>query len=212
MKVKYIISGIALMSMTAMSCLGQGLVAFANSQASSPVYVGAGNTQLLTNSFNSNIRIGLFWGNVGDADTTFKMISPGGVTDNTVTNGLAKVGLSAGAYTTGSSYITGTSAGSALFQVRAWDNSGGLTWNNFTTNTANIGVKLFGVSSVITANVLSGAGTPPNVPGTDAGGTVHLLTYSAADYAKWVGVPEPATYALGLMGLGLVWLVRRRQA
>jgi len=50
---------------------------------------------------------------------------------------------------------------------------------------------------------------PPTTPGKAAGnnalGVINLTPFAAT-------VPEPATYAMGMMGLGLAWLIRRRQA
>lgn len=212
MKLKNTIAGIITMSVAYTNCFGQGLVRFANNQANSAVYLGAGNTTLATLAANPNIRIGLFWGASGASDLNLAQISSGGVTGNSLTNGLVTIaGFTAGTYS-GGSLLTGTSTGTAEFQIRAWDITGGATWDSFINNSANIGVKNYGVSSLITATPLQGAGTPPNVPGTDPTATVHLLVYSSADAAHWGVVPEPATYALGMMGLGLAWLIRRRQA
>jgi hypothetical protein len=89
--------------------------------------------------------------------------------------------------------------GTGLFQVRAWDSTYGATYEAFLANLAKPADAAFGISATFSSST-GGAGAPPSTP-------VGL----AATFPGMVVVPEPTTYALGALGLGLVWLARRRR-
>jgi len=85
------------------------------------------------------------------------------------------------------------------FQVRVWDNKGGtiLTWQQV-LDPANAGVAR-GWSDVFTINAPLGGGTdlPPTLIGLQS---FQLFT-----------VPEPSVIALGVLGAGCLFLLRRRK-
>jgi len=83
------------------------------------------------------------------------------------------------------------------FQVRVWDSRGGqiATWDQALTTP---GVKL-GYSDLFTVPyaLTSGIGTPPNLEGLQS-------------FQLFV-VPEPSVIALGVLGAGCLFLLRRRK-
>jgi len=136
------------------------------------------------------------------------------VTGDAAANNLALVGQ-----TTMRTSTTGTSAGRVAasaanpvvpdvapgttdrgtFQVRVWDSRGGtiLTWDQaLQTPNEPIGYSdLFTVPYALT----SGINTPPNLEGMQS---FNLFV---------IPVPEPSVIALGLLGTGCLFLLRRRK-
>jgi len=83
---------------------------------------------------------------------------------------------------------------SGTFVIRAWDNVGG----SFAGATLQ-----HGESAPFTIASLGGAGSPPDVPASLDGTTYAGFTMTV--------VPEPSTYALGVLGLGALAMMRRRK-
>jgi hypothetical protein len=83
----------------------------------------------------------------------------------------------------------------ATFVIRSWATSAG----SFAGAVAQ-GLQR-GESGPFTVNSLGGAGSPPDVPASLAG----------TGYAGFTMVPEPSTYALGVLGLGALAMMRRRK-
>jgi hypothetical protein len=89
------------------------------------------------------------------------------------------------------------------FQLRAWDNKGGTitTWDQALVAFKN-GTTTLGYSPLFTVQQsLGGYGTPPSTPPSLLG----LQSFQL--YA----VPEPSTIALGVLGAGCLFLLRRRK-
>jgi len=86
----------------------------------------------------------------------------------------------------------------ATFQMRVWDNKGGtiLTWDQALTSGTALGSSdLFTVPFS-----LGGTAVPPNPPVNLQGLQSFQLT-----------VPEPSVIALGVLGAGCLFLLRRRK-
>jgi hypothetical protein len=105
--------------------------------------------------------------------------------------------------------VPGVAAGTsdrAKFQLRVWDNRGGTitSWDQLydattgAANQANAGVAR-GWSTVfaVNAGLGGGTGTPPNLVGLES-------------FQLFI-VPEPSTIALGVLGAGCLFLLRRRK-
>jgi len=95
--------------------------------------------------------------------------------------------------------VIGGTTDRAKFLVRAWDNKGGtiLTWDQVLRDPLNIA---HGESTIFTVNQTLGLApsiTPPNMVGWES---FQLYT-----------VPEPSVIALGVLGAGCLFLLRRRK-
>jgi len=95
--------------------------------------------------------------------------------------------------------VVGGTTDRAKFIVRAWDNKGGTitTWAQVLQNPTGIA---HGESTIFTVNQTLGLAptiTPPNMQGWES---FQLYT-----------VPEPSVIALGVLGAGCLFLLRRRK-
>lgn len=111
---------------------------------------------------------------------------------------------SAGRYSGGTRTTLNTTApgASAVFQVRGWEAAYGSTYEAALANPAALLANaLFGKSALFTS-ATGGAGTPPSAA-VALSATVPGFTL--------VPVPEPSTIALGLLGAGSLFFVRRRK-
>lgn len=96
----------------------------------------------------------------------------------------------AGTWSGGTRTLTGFAAGDVVtLQVRAWDGTGGATWDT-------AGVR--GQSTTFTYRIPTGGNPPP----TDFY-IENLRTFSL--------VPEPSVIGLGLIGVGALFMLRRRK-
>lgn len=150
------------------------------------------------------INYGLFWGTSAGAIGTTP-VTPLGAQSTTA--GILSV-ASGGAY-----QIPGTDPGQVVFlQVRGWSARFGSDWaaakSAFANNEAG---TLFGETGVIQlASTGLGASTGPGAviwqgaAGTNPNRFTPLLVFTA--------IPEPSTIALGVLGLGSLLFLRRRQA
>jgi hypothetical protein len=86
----------------------------------------------------------------------------------------------------------------ATFVIRAWDTTAG----SYAAAAATSNLQR-GESPAFTINSLGGAGAPPDVPASLDGSTYAGFTMTV--------VPEPTTYALGVLGLGALAMMRRRK-
>jgi len=202
------------MSAAIVPCFGQGTV-YLNNVSPDFAYVGSGTTTKASAANSANIRFALYWGATGSTYSQLVQISSTGVATGTTAGIVSISPVVAGLYgNSTTTYLTGAETapgGSGVFQVRAWDSTFGSTWEAFVNNSLAVGAN-FGLTTVMNITTGNPAGTPPTqptkTPGSTAGGTINLLTYDGS----LATVPEPATYAMGMMGLGLAWLIRRRQA
>jgi len=95
--------------------------------------------------------------------------------------------------------VVGGSTDRAKFIVRAWDNKGGTitTWQQVLANETTVA---HGESTIFTVNQTLGQApsiTPPNLSGLQS-------------FQLYV-VPEPSVIALGVLGAGCLFLLRRRK-
>ena len=104
---------------------------------------------------------------------------------------------------TGNPVVTDVVPGStdrATFQLRVWDTKGGTlaTWDQALT-AWRAGQTAIGYSTLFTVPyaLTAGANTPPNLEGLQS---FQLFT-----------VPEPSVIALGVLGAGCLFLLRRRK-
>lgn len=125
---------------------------------------------------------------IGPAGTT----SASALTTNGVSGTPASLqsGAAAGYFNGGVRDIAGTTAGTIITaQVRAWSTTGGATWET-------AGPNFRGESNLIQVTLGGGQTLPANLLG--------LQSFT-------VGIPEPSSIALGLLGLGAIVLFRRRK-
>jgi len=109
-------------------------------------------------------------------------------------------GLGNGRFNGGNISLTNNNGAEIAFQVRAWQATGGATYEAATA----IGIYR-GVSAIGDVTPATGTQTVPNLFGTGAGQVGGFaLTPNP-------GVPEPSSIALGLLGLGAIALFRRRK-
>jgi len=94
--------------------------------------------------------------------------------------------------------IPGNSSVTIAFQVRAWQTSGGATYE-----AASAPFVYRGVSAIGQVTPTEGAATIPALFGTGAG--------QVGGFVLAPNVPEPSSIALGLLGLGAIALFRRRK-
>jgi len=124
---------------------------------------------------------------VGPAGTAAALLTTNGVSG---TPQPFQTGAQAGYFFGGSRSIAGFAQGTTVtLQVRAWATSAGSSWE-----TAPLGR---GQSGTIQTVLSGGIATPPNMVG--------LQSFDI------IGVPEPSSIALGLLGLGAIALFRRRK-
>jgi hypothetical protein len=164
---------------------GQGTVLFNN-------IGGAGVTNAFLNALqpiNPNLFFALYGGSAGTTNPA-----------SLVLLGAPTTILFDGAFSGGTRTNTAVAPGAnGVFQVRAWDSTYGATYEAFESNLGKPADALTGVSALFTS--ATGGGTGPVIP------AVSLAT----TFPGMVVVPEPTTYALGALGLGLIWLAKRRR-
>lgn len=114
------------------------------------------------------------------------------------------LGPTAGTYSGGARTApTANAGGFGHFQVRVWESAFGTSYE------AALGRGLTGTSGILRVDT----GDPTTVPPGTAAALSSSTTVSGRSYAAGIIlVPEPSTYALGLLGLGLVALLRRKRS
>jgi len=97
--------------------------------------------------------------------------------------------------------IPGVNPGdAAVVQVRAWDTANGTSVASYEAARGVQGAY-FGASDIITIAATGGAGAPPSNPANIYG----LNAFAIAP------IPEPGTIALGFLGLGAMFVLRRKK-
>lgn len=144
---------------------------------------------------NSNYVAALYWGRTADALNAFAVRAIGNETLDQawgVMRAVDPATSAAGTWAGGTRFFVGANTGDNLFlQVRVWDLTRGATYDQ-------VSDAFRGHSDVF----------PFLVPAaTDATG---LKPNNLRAFA--VGVPEPSTIALGVLGLGSLLLFRRKKA
>lgn len=165
-----------------LSSFAQGTVVFSNNG-------GAG----VTNQFTGNLQ---------PAGGTLLVALYGGTNLATLAQlgSAIPIGPIAGVFSGGNRTNDLVAPGSSgLFQVRAWDSTYGATYEAFLANLAKPADAAYGISSTFTSG--TGGGSGPVLPAVTISTTFPGL----------VIVPEPTTYALGALGLGLIWMAKRRR-
>jgi MYXO-CTERM domain-containing protein len=95
--------------------------------------------------------------------------------------------------------------GMGHFQVRVWESAFGTSYE------AAAGRGLTGTSGILRVDTGDPTTVPPGTPASLVAANVVVVSGRALSQGI-VLVPEPSTYALGLLGLGLVALLRRRRS
>lgn len=189
------------LSALAVATYGQGFVGTVNiGTAASPI----GDTVFIVTHSGARIAgtgylVQLFYAGPGASESELRAAGPA-VSPRT---GLAAGVLAAGAYT-----LEGLTApgGEATLQLRAWSAALGANFDEAFASynsQAPSDDRLLGRSGLFTLdtgdpNAVPLPETPPSIANAFPGLTL-------------VPVPEPSTYALGLLGLGLVAMFRRRK-
>jgi len=180
---------LAVLALTGVTAFGQATVLFnnrySNATAVPPVAIDAPVTIFGT---TTKLDGGSYMGQLY-AGASATSLSPIGVAV------AFRTGAGAGYITGGDITVPGVAAGGTAFvQLRAWSTASGSSYDAALSAGGTVGT-----SSVLTLT-LGGAGTPPG-PGAPLVG-LTAFTVSA--------VPEPATIALGLLGVAGL-LIRRRK-
>jgi hypothetical protein len=176
--------------LAAVSAYGQGRVAFINGSST-------GITNGLTGqpiSGAGNYYFGLYVGPVGTpvGSLTLNLLATNTALAGRL-NGGSPAALAA-PHADGSSYPL-------VFQIRGWSAAGGLSYEEAVLASQGNPNILLGVSAV-------GQVTPTFSPTAQA----PLFGTSAGQVGGFVlGIPEPSSIALGLLGLGAIALFRRRK-
>lgn len=174
---------VAVTSLLSLSAFAQGTVNFNNSASSLVIDPRTGAAAASGGGFT----VALYWGVLGTTDANaLVQIGATGLINPTPGR------YSAGTRTTGNATAPGQSA---VFQVRAWETSGGSTYEQAVAS----GTAYYGSSALFTS-ATGGAGSPPSA-------AVSL----SATVPGFTLVPEPSTFALGALGIGALLMVRRRK-
>lgn len=145
-------------------------------------------------SAHGTAQVALYGGPLGTPEDQLVLLVPAVSFRSGTFVGYANVG------TAGSRLIAGTApGGSALVQLRAWDTVNGTTAASYEAALGIAGAYI-GKSALIRVDSLGGG-----VPAAPAANILGLQSFSIAP------VPEPGTIALGFLGLGSIFLLRRKK-
>ncbi len=165
----------------------QGTVVFANNAAT----LITDNTQAGAPAVAGQFFVALYWGTLGSVESSLVNIGPAGITPTQTTGIIAPGRYSGGTYTTGNAT---PQSGTATFQVRAWKISNGATYEIASATPGAV----FGKSALFTS--ATGGGVNPAI----------LLAGVAPGFA--VGVPEPSTIVLSMLGAAALLFRRKKSA
>lgn len=170
--------------------LAQGTVNFSNGAAgvNAPIFGTDGTTRLAGTSFVAQL-----W--AGSSASSLAPITP---------TATFATGASAGYFFGGQRTVAGVNTGSPMFfQVRVWEASAGADWATASTrNGALVGGNTVGYNGAAIGPFQS-----PNLGG---GATPPANLVGLTSFSLYV-VPEPATLALGALGLAGLLALRRRK-
>jgi len=171
-------------SMATVAAFGQGTFAFASSPGGA-----TDNTISIKSS-----------GAPADSPYQAEVAAGVGTTLSSLTLYPASITPVTGGYVFGPTFaLTGVAAGSTVaFDILVWNPADGST---YAAAVAKGGpTTIFGSSGVIQGYVTGGVGSPPSIAPNPAFGPFSIAAT----------VPEPTTFALGAMGLGALFLRRRK--
>lgn len=195
---KVLVIGLATLCIGAASSYGQGTITFANFSSNKISRIDTGG--FVANSPANGWKISLYW--LPDQPTT----PPNEAFVLSVAT--ATIGVPVpGQFSGGQATITGIPAGGVVWaQCKAWQAIYGgntlATYESALTTPVVGGVApLVGVSNPFRIDTGDPTTTPSGTPGNLAGMLPFTLT----------PVPEPSVIGLGLLGLGSLLLLRRRQ-
>ena len=182
----------ALIAVCALACassFAQGTINFNNlTGVSQPVFESDGATKLAGAAYTAELYAGLLGANT-DAQMTAVATSPF---------------KSGGFFLGGSQAVPGYAFGSTAvsFQVRVWRTSDGASYAAAAgTPGAHVGEST--IFNLGAGSALGGGGAPPATPG-------NLLGFTSFNLSVVPVVPEPATLALGALGVAAL-LIRRKK-
>jgi len=181
MKKLLLLSGLII---AALGAYGQGTVNFANGAAGVDAPITNGMVTPSVRASGPTFQAQLY---VGPAGSTQAALTTNGVSG---VSAPLQTGASAGYFFGGARDIQGFAAGTVVtLQVRAWATSAGSSWET-------AGPLGRGQGNLVQVSLGGGPIPTPNMTGIQ--GFI-------------VGVPEPSSIALGLLGLGAIALFRRRK-
>ncbi len=177
---------------TTKRCLSQGLIDFRNrvpNVLDAPIFdVDGGRVH------HQNIVAELYWAPVGS--TTFTIAKAADNVSAAIPASVMNSGAGAGYWIANGDRAVGVASGVLVqLQVRIWDSTKG----SFAQ--AQSGGQYWDASSIFTiaAGDPGGTGSPPSLPNPAV--MIGLRSF---------GVPEPSTFALGILGAGVLLLNRNR--
>ncbi len=179
--------------LAAVNLYAQGVVTFANSATLSPVIdIYTGQKIVAGSTFQAALFYAPDSATAPDMDAMVRIGGP------------ANFGPSAGAYSGGGRTTPASTAPGAYawFQVRVWETAYGATYDEVMAGTIFINGRLgkAGASNIFR----SPTGNPPLLPA--------VVLANSGLQTMYVGIPEPSSLVLGLLGAGALFLVRRRRS
>jgi len=189
--------------LAAVAAYGQGQVNFQNTGPDA--VAGTGGTLFTTNGGGirgaNAWRIGLYTAPAGT--TTESLFTLTAVATNSALLP-GRFSYPGGAFT-----IAGNNGTAIAYQVRAWSLGLGATYEEAVASGAQGWGSKTAIGSVLPA---TGGAPPPTLFGPGSGGAPAFAGQLNSPLALVaIGVPEPSTIALGLLGLGAIALFRRRK-
>lgn len=192
--------------LVALAAHGQGTVNFGNIGAPARITIGATGANA---PVGTTFLVGLYFAPISvTAEGQFMLLPAAGGLP-----GAGGIGPAAGLINLGTRTALGTTdingvpaaGGFGHFQVRVWESAFGITYE------AAAGRGLSGTSGILRVDTGDPTTVPPGTPASLIAANVVVVSGRAFSQGI-ILVPEPSTYALGLLGLGLVALLRRRRS
>jgi len=155
------------------------------------------NSASVSSTANPNARAALYGGPAGSLEAQLVLITPIAPFQS---------GTLAGYISDGSRTVPGVpQGGTAVLQIRAWD--GPAVYSSYENAVlSGLTSAYIGKSKLYTVSGLGGPGDPANgVPPATAPNIPGQVGFAI------VPVPEPGTIALGFLGLGAMFMLRRKK-